>query len=276
MDSIFQIFFSYAHEDEELMNEVRRQLIVYERNGRILKWHDRMIPAGADWRNQIDTRLEYADIILLFMSPHFIESRYCYEVEGQVALERQKNGKAKVIPIILRPCAWEATPFGEFQALPTDARPIIQWPNLDEASLNAARGIMKVVDELSDAYKDSAPVTIPVVKSNVSSSTLTSDISAAKKESKLVYCKRCGHLVGKQSTCTGTYTHHEFISGETGDYCTRCGVSPGKQTTCTGTYTHHNFVSDDSHSVHCVRCGVTKGVQSTCTGTYTHHEFKDL
>ena len=36
MDRPIEIFFSYAHEDEDLMNDVRRQLIVYERNGRIL------------------------------------------------------------------------------------------------------------------------------------------------------------------------------------------------------------------------------------------------
>ncbi len=32
-----EIFFSYAHEDETLMNDVRRQLVVEERNGRILE-----------------------------------------------------------------------------------------------------------------------------------------------------------------------------------------------------------------------------------------------
>jgi hypothetical protein len=69
VDRPLEIFFSYAHEDEDLMNDVRRQLIVYERNGRILKWHDRMIPLGTEWRGQIDLRLEAARVVLLFMSP---------------------------------------------------------------------------------------------------------------------------------------------------------------------------------------------------------------
>jgi hypothetical protein len=30
VDRPLEIFFSYAHEDEDLMNDVRRQLIVYE------------------------------------------------------------------------------------------------------------------------------------------------------------------------------------------------------------------------------------------------------
>jgi len=135
-----EIFFSYAHEDEDLMDDVRRQLIVYEGNGRILKWHDRMIPPGTEWRDHIDSKLEAAQVVLLFMSPHSIESRYCYEIEGEAALQRHQAGKARVIPIVLRPCPWEATPFGALQALPADAKPISTWTDRDQACLDVARG----------------------------------------------------------------------------------------------------------------------------------------
>jgi hypothetical protein len=148
MKNPIEIFFSYAHEDEALMDDVRRQLIVEERSGRILKWHDRKIPPGADWRQQIDSRLERAKIILLFMSPHFIESRYCYEVEGQAALSRHESGEARVVPVILRPCRWESSPFGKLQSLPRDAKPVSRWSDRDEACLDVANGVMAVVDEL--------------------------------------------------------------------------------------------------------------------------------
>lgn len=148
MNGPVEIFFSYAHEDEDLMNDVRRQLIVEERNGRIIKWHDRMIPPGVDWRHNIDGRLNRATVVLLFMSPHFIESRYCYEIEGQAALRRQDSGEARVVPIILRPCLWDRSPFGRLQVLPRDAKPVSRWPDRDEACLDVARGVMAVVDEL--------------------------------------------------------------------------------------------------------------------------------
>jgi hypothetical protein len=48
-----EIFFSYAHEDEDLMNDVRRQLVLFERLGRIEKWHDRQIRPGAEWNMDI-------------------------------------------------------------------------------------------------------------------------------------------------------------------------------------------------------------------------------
>ena len=148
MKNVIEIFFSYAHEDEELMNDVRRQMIVEERNGRILKWHDRKIPAGTEWRQQIDSHLMDARIILLFMSPHFIESRYCYEVEGAIALRCHETGAARVIPVILRPCLWQRSPFGKLQALPRDAKPISTWTDNDEACMNVAEGVFAVVDEL--------------------------------------------------------------------------------------------------------------------------------
>lgn len=148
---MIEIFFSYAHEDEELMDKVRRQLIVFEREKRIVKWHDRMIPPGSDWKNQIDGRLHRARIILLFMSPHFIQSKYCYEIEGKEALKRHDAGQAVVIPVVLRPCAWDASPFGKLQALPKDAKAISTWDDLDTACLDVARGVMSKADDLDES-----------------------------------------------------------------------------------------------------------------------------
>lgn len=140
-----EIFFSYAHEDEELMDQVRLQLVVRERLGQIVKWHDRKIPAGDEWRSHIDGRIEQADVILLFMSPHFLSSRYCYEIEGGIALRRHQQGAARVIPVVLRACDWKITPFGNIQALPKDAVPFNQWSDRDQASLDIAQGIMQSI-----------------------------------------------------------------------------------------------------------------------------------
>jgi hypothetical protein len=131
MSGPIEIFFSYAHEDD-----------------RIIKWHDRQIPAGADWRAHIDHRLERASVVLLFVSPHFLDSRYCYEVEGRAALQRHESGSAVVIPVILRPCMLELSPFASLQALPRDAKPVSTWTDRDEACLDVAKGVMGAVDLL--------------------------------------------------------------------------------------------------------------------------------
>ncbi len=139
-----EVFFSYAHEDEDLMNDVRQQLIIFEREGQILKWYDRMIPAGEEWESHIDRRIRQAQIILLFVSPSFIESKYCYDIEVKEALKRHTSNEAHVIPIILRPCAWEEAPFSKLQALPRDGRAVSQWDDRDQVCLDVARAVMKV------------------------------------------------------------------------------------------------------------------------------------
>jgi hypothetical protein len=144
-----EIFFSYSHKDERLMDVVRRQLILYDRRHVIEKWHDRKILPGQDSTKVIDERLMRAKIILLFVSPHFIESKYCYNVEMKEALRRHQAGEAVVVPIILRPCAWQDSPFGQLEALPRNGKAITKWRNRDEASLDVAEGIMRVVHKMS-------------------------------------------------------------------------------------------------------------------------------
>jgi len=76
------------------------------------------------------------------MSPDFLASRYCYEIEGNIALRRHQEGTAPVLPVVLRASDWTITAFGALQALPKDGIPITQWPDRDQASLDVARGIM--------------------------------------------------------------------------------------------------------------------------------------
>ena len=132
------------------MNDVRRQLILYERQGAIVKWHDRMIHPGEEFEERIDERLHQARIILLLVSPHFIESKYCYNVEMKEALRRHESREATVIPIIVRPCPWQDAPFGHLLALPEDGRAVTLWENRDEACLSVAEGVMRVVRRIGE------------------------------------------------------------------------------------------------------------------------------
>src|SRR5579863_6395499 len=98
-----KIFFCYAHEDEALLNKLKTHLRPLQRQGLIEMWHDRDINAGTQWEREIDKHLNIAQIILLLISPDFMDSEYCYSKEMFRALELQKRDEAQVIPIILRP-----------------------------------------------------------------------------------------------------------------------------------------------------------------------------
>ncbi len=141
-----RLFYSYSHKDENLRNELETHLKLLEQQGLIETWHDRKIEPGDGWRQKIDDDLERADIILLLVSADFIASDYCYEVEMQRALERDRNGEATVIPIILRDTDLHAAPFAELQHLPTDGRAVMSWPIKDSAWRNVAEGIRKVAE----------------------------------------------------------------------------------------------------------------------------------
>jgi hypothetical protein len=135
------LFFSYSHRDEALRDQLETQLSMLKRQGFIETWHDRRITAGEAFDRAISANLERADIVLLLVSPDFLDSDYCYDKEMTRALERHAAGSCTVIPLILRPCDWHDAPFGKLLAAPKDGKPITQWPNLDEAFLDVIRAI---------------------------------------------------------------------------------------------------------------------------------------
>lgn len=143
-----EVFYSYAHEDEGLRNELEKHLSILKRTGVITGWHDRKILAGHDWETIIDVRLNTAKVILLLISADFLASDYCYGIELERALQRDETGDARVIPVILREVHWRGAPFGRLQALPTDGRAVTSWPNRDRAFTDVARGIAKAVEEI--------------------------------------------------------------------------------------------------------------------------------
>lgn len=148
LSNIIRIFFSYAHQDESWREELEKQLSILQLQGQVTFLHDRHIQAGQEWGREIDSYLNSADVILLLISPDFMASEYCLQVEVKRAMERYEAGEACVIPVILRPILWQEAPFGKLSALPTNAKPAALWDNRDQATLDIAEGIQKVVRQL--------------------------------------------------------------------------------------------------------------------------------
>jgi TIR domain len=151
------IFFSYSHKDETLRDQLQVHLAGLERQGLITSWHDRRITAGSDFGTAIDANLDKADVILLLISPDFISSNYCYNLEMTRALERHEAGQARVIPVILRPCHWQDLPFGKLLATPRDGKAITKWPNIDEAFYDVVQSIKDALRETSGQTRPAAP-----------------------------------------------------------------------------------------------------------------------
>ncbi len=147
-DDSISIFVSYSHRDDELRQELDTHLSGLRRQGVISVWHDRWILAGKEWAREIHHNLNDADLILLLISPDFIASDYCYDIEMKRALKRYDAGEARVIPVIVRDCNWSKAPFAKLQALPKDGLAVTKWSDKDSAWRNVAEGIEGVAEGL--------------------------------------------------------------------------------------------------------------------------------
>ena len=150
------LFYSYAHEDETLRDELQGHLKLLERRGLLAPWHDRKIVPGADWSGAIDSYLGSAELVLLLVSKDFIESDYIMGTELALAMQRHAAQAAVVVPIVVRaidfdPQDEQELPFLRLQGLPTDLRPVTSWPNRDEAWTNVAKGLRATVKQIRES-----------------------------------------------------------------------------------------------------------------------------
>lgn len=153
------IFLSFAYEDRVFRDTLDTHLTVLQKAGLIDNWHKHEVLPGSDWQNAVDEQLNQADIILLFITPHFIASNYCYSVQMKQALEKHESGKARVIPILFRPTFWYDLPFAKLQGLPTSGnKTVSEWKNKDRAYVEIIQGIKKAIDDLSLKQDDSGIV----------------------------------------------------------------------------------------------------------------------
>jgi hypothetical protein len=142
-----KVFVSYSHLDEKLKAELLKHLEPLKRLGLIEEWQYRKLEAGEEWKPSISSNLENADIVLLLVSIDFINSKYCYDIELARALELHEQKKAVVVPVILRECLWQSTPFAKLQAVPTDAKAVSTWDSTDAAFADVAKHIQQLAQK---------------------------------------------------------------------------------------------------------------------------------
>jgi serine protease AprX len=144
-DAPVRVMYSYSHKDETYKQELHTYLAPQRREGLIEVWQDRQILPGSEFDKDIAQALEESDIIILLVSANFIESEYCWSKEMTRAVQRHDEGKARVVPVIVKPADWKNAPFGKLNALPKDGQPVTTSKNPDEAWVNVAEGIRRLV-----------------------------------------------------------------------------------------------------------------------------------
>jgi len=143
------IFVSYSHQDERFRKALTTQLDALKGHGPTTVWSDHRISGGQEFDRVIARQLHGADLILLLVSPHFLASKYCYSIELKTAMKRHHRGSTRVLPIIVRPCVWDKTPFAKLAAVPRDGKPVTMWRPQDSAYLDIAKAIRTILEEFT-------------------------------------------------------------------------------------------------------------------------------
>lgn len=178
------VFYSYSHKDDKFRKQLSDSLSALRREGAIIEWHDREITAGDQWADEIDEHMETADLILLLISRDFIASEYSYGKEMTHAVKRHNAGKARVIPVIVRPWDFSGTPFAKLQALPKDGKAVTMWANRDLAWLSVSQGISKAVKEIAVGVgsKQTAGASSIIASADAAPSTVAKSKKVRKKK----------------------------------------------------------------------------------------------
>ena len=139
------VFLSYWYQDEDLRQGLDAPLAALRQAGQIDRVHLR--PIDARWQPDAapDERLEGASLVLFLVSSSFISCRYPWSTEATRALQRQADGDAILVPILLRPCQWQSTPLAELPPLPVDGRPITLWPDPAAAFASITEGLQRLL-----------------------------------------------------------------------------------------------------------------------------------
>jgi nucleoside phosphorylase len=148
-----EIFIAYAEEDERYAQILQRHLVFLKRRGLITTWHNGKLTAGHDALSEQTFHLDNAHIILLLISPDFLNSDD-FDTITKHAQERLKENAAVVIPILLRPTDWQTTPFGNLQAFPRGNKPITKFSDPDMAFADIALELRSVAELLQTKYSN--------------------------------------------------------------------------------------------------------------------------
>ncbi|MFM9950766.1 MAG: SIR2 family protein [Saprospiraceae bacterium] len=144
----------YDSADEPIKILLDKHLAVLKRDAVIHTWDESMIYAGEVADEQISRQLNQANLILLLVSSDFLASDKLYEAQLHQALQRNREGKAYIIPILVRECAWEGAVFSKSKfILPRNKKSIASWEDKDAACRNVVLELEKYIPHLVENLK---------------------------------------------------------------------------------------------------------------------------
>lgn len=144
-----QAFISYSHNDEHYLNLLVKHLAQLKRDGHLQEWTDKAIEAGINLDEAVASNLNSANLFIALLSPDYLNSNYCYEIEFKKAQEMHEAGQLRIIPVVVEDCDWLNSPFSKLKALPKDGLAISRWSNQNTAMLDVIQNLRRVLQNSS-------------------------------------------------------------------------------------------------------------------------------
>ncbi len=142
-----KIFISYSHNDMKYKKELLTHLKSLELTHNIDVWHDGKILPGDTIDAEVLIQLGISDVVLLLVSPNFLSSFYCIEVELKKAIQRHQDGTCIVIPVILSESIIDdSVSFSKLMRVPEDGKPIQKFKPQNNGYVNAVAKIKQLID----------------------------------------------------------------------------------------------------------------------------------
>ncbi len=144
------VFVSYSHKDKRYLDdELLPYLKQLELNEHIKLWHDQLIGIGEDWYRQIEEELSGAKVAILIVTQNFLASSFCQLEETPVLLQRQREGKLALFPILWEQCLWDDEPWLKRLQMLGGGTPLdqLQAPNRRDFLTKLAREVRGVALE---------------------------------------------------------------------------------------------------------------------------------
>ena len=150
-----KLFISYSTKDEALYKELETHLLKLKSSGSLHSWYDRKI-IGEKWDQVISDKLETSDIVLLLVSPNFLNTDYFYESEVKRAVELHQEGRLELIPVILREADIGDTPIAKLETLPPQGMSVTSsyWENKNQAFSVVVEALRIALKKIINPTKD--------------------------------------------------------------------------------------------------------------------------
>src|SRR5947209_5550127 len=134
-----KIFFSCAPDsdrDKRFVLALEKHFADQTNYGEVKIWHVHKASPGSNVQQEILTNLNSSDIILIFLSPDYMNNAFCVNREGAQAASLHNSRIAIVRVLLIRPIAWRTAPFNVCEVLPESGEFIASLRHKEEELLH--------------------------------------------------------------------------------------------------------------------------------------------